>query len=404
MKLAHALSPRRLRRGAAQLRQDLAFLYKHASRGPSPARIVTTPTSAPQRGIRLVVVGIQEQTSEARTIFLRSADQTRPLPPAEAGQFLTFELPVGGERLRRSYSLCTSPLDAGPPAITVKRVEGGRASSWLTTALAVGDVLEALGPASGRFIYRPDTAPGRPRTLVLVGAGSGITPLMAIARTALAAEPETRVALLYGNRAPDDVIFGRSLAELAESYPDRLRVRHVLERDAASMGAAKGRLTAALIARELPDLLDAFGAPETSRLANASAFYVCGPPIVMDNARGALLLAGVPKARIHEERFQALPPARESTEPATVLMRRGPVETPVLLKPGETLLEAAWRAGVVVGSSCTMGGCGACKVRVLEGELAMPEASCLTAAEAEAGFALACIARCAGPATVEVPT
>ncbi len=376
---------------------------KHTSHSPSPAPIVTTPTTAPQRGIRLAVVGIEEQTSEARTIFLSSADPARPLPRAEAGQFLTFELSVGGQRLRRSYSLCTSPLAEGPPAITVKRVEGGRASAWLTTALAVGDVLEALGPASGRFIYRPNPEPGRPRRLVLIGAGSGIAPLMAIARTALADETETQVALLYGNRAPEDVIFRRALDALAAAYPGRLHTRHVLERGAASVGGIEGRLTAGLIARELPNLLAQLGTPGALRLADTHAFYVCGPPIVMDNARGALLVAGVAKARIHEEHFQALPPAREATEPATILMRRGSVETPVLLKPGETLLEAAWRAGVVVGSSCTMGGCGTCIVRVLDGALAMPEASCLTPAEIESGFALACVARCAGPATVEVP-
>lgn len=404
MKLARALSPRRLRRGASQWRQDLVYLYKYASRGPAPVRTVTTSTSTPQRGIRLVVVGIEEQTTDARTIFLGSADPARPLPRAEAGQFLTFEFPVGGQRLRRSYSLCTNPLAEGPHAITVKRIDGGRASSWLTTALAVGDTLEALGPPSGRFVYRPNPAPGRPRRVVLIGAGSGITPLMAIARTALAAEADTQVALLYGNRAPEDVIFRRALDELAVAYPGRLDVRHVLERGAASMGAVEGRLTAALIARELPNLFAAPDIQGVPRLADAHAFYVCGPPVVMDNARGALLLAGVPKARIHEERFQTLPPAREASVPATILMRRGPVETPVLLKPGETLLEAAWRAGVLVGSSCTMGGCGACKVRVLDGELAMPEASCLTSAELEDGYALACVARCAGPATVEVPT
>ncbi|MEZ4266128.1 MAG: ferredoxin--NADP reductase [Myxococcota bacterium] len=403
MKLARTLSPRRLRLTTAQWRQDLGHLFKDASQSGPPVRIVNTPTPPPQRGLRLVVDSVREETSEARTIFLRSADPSRPLPQAEAGQFLTFELPIGGERLRRSYSLSTGPLDDGPRAITVKRVAGGRASTWLTTALAVGDVLEAIGPASGRFIYRPTPDDRRERTLVLIGAGSGITPLMAIARTALVAEPQTRVALLYGNRGVDDVIFRAALDALGAAYASRLRVCHVLERGAAAAGAVKGKLTAGVIAQQLPELLASFGDDARGRLKDVDAFYVCGPPAVMDNARGALLVAGVAKPRIHEERFQSLPPARESTEPATVLMRRGAVETPVVLSPGETLLEVAWRAGVPVGSSCTMGGCGACKVRVLEGELAMPDASCLTPAELEAGYALACIARCAGPATVEVP-
>jgi ferredoxin-NADP reductase len=398
MNLARILAPRRLRLTAHQWRQDLAFLYRHATTAAPPVRLIRTPSPQAVRGIRLTVTAIREETAEARTIFLDSADPAHPLPAAEAGQFITFDLPIAGERLRRSYSLCTAPGAPGPRAITVKRVAGGRASAWLTQTLAVGDVLEALGPPTGRFVYRPE--PGRAHRVVLIGAGSGITPLMAILRTALAAHPDSRVALLYGNRAADDVIFRDALSALA---PDRLTVRHVLERPDARLPSARGRLTAALIARELPRLLAALGAPDDASPAPADAYYVCGPPAVMDNARAALLAAGVPEHRIHEERFEPLPPAEEATEPATVLVRRGATETPVLLGVGESLLDATRRAGVEVPSSCTMGGCGACRVRVVSGRLAMPASTCLSAAERHDGYALACVARCAGPATVEVP-
>ncbi|MCB9728797.1 MAG: ferredoxin--NADP reductase [Deltaproteobacteria bacterium] len=395
MSLTRALSPRRLRVSTAQLRRDIEFLWAHRDRTPAPVRAVAAPDEAPRPGLRLRVLAIREETAEARTIFLESADPSRPLPRAEAGQFLTFELPIGGERLRRSYSLSTSPLDPGPVAVTVKRVAEGRASTWLTSALAVGDQLQTVGPPGGRFVFRPQ--PGAARTVALIGAGSGITPLMSIARTALASEPGSRVVLVYGNRSPEDIIFRAALDELVAASADRFAVHHVLERGAGTLGATRGRLGAALLARQLPVAL-AGTAP-----GEVDAFYVCGPPAVMDHARTALLQHGVPEARIHEERFQPLPPAHASDVAATVRVRRGRSETDVRLEPAETLLQAALRAGVPMPSSCTMGGCGACRVRVLEGALAMPDAHCLSAAERRDGYALACVARCAGPATVEVP-
>jgi len=291
------------------------------------------------------------------------------------GQFLTLVVRIDGEVHRRAYSISTAPHD-GRVTITVKRIAGGRVSSYLVERAREGEAVEILGP-SGSFGFAPEASVAR--RLVLVGGGSGITPLFSIARAVLHVEPRSRITLLLGNRSNDDIIFRERLAELAQD--DRFSVRHVLG-----------------------ERLDCERELQSIELDDADV-YICGPEQLMAAARAAVLARGVDKARVHEEKFTS-PTQRSVTlpiAPQKINLKVDGVIRTVTATPGQTLLEAGLAAGAPMPYSCTMGGCAACKVRVLDGDVASEEPNCLTAEEREKGYVLACVSRATSTATIEVP-
>ncbi|WP_169796813.1 ferredoxin--NADP reductase [Chondromyces crocatus] len=327
------------------------------------------------------------------------------------GQFLTLLVELEGETLRRAYSIC-SGLDepTGGVAVTVKRVPNGRVSSLLVTQARPGDLLGVLGP-SGNFTVSPDAA--RRRDLVLIGGGSGITPLFSMAQSVLAREPASTVRLLFANRSWDEIIFRAALESLEETYSGRFTVRHVLESAPEGWQGGLGRLDVEGCTAELEGLAGAI-----DETLEPPEFFVCGPEGLMAVVRDALRALRVPASRIHEERFaspgQLTSPASSSSpgqsagsttasapQPLT-LGGRGQGRT-VVASAGQTLLEAGLGAGVAMPFSCAVGGCGACKVRLVLGSVEMEEPNCLSSEERARGFVLACASRATSAVTVEVP-
>ncbi|MRG91377.1 ferredoxin--NADP reductase [Polyangium spumosum] len=364
---------------------------------------VTVPSPAARAGItprKLRVTHVTRETRDAVSLTLADPDGRRiSFVP---GQFFTVLVTLeSGEVLRRAYSISSLPDEDGAAAevtITIKRMPGGRASSLLNERVAAGDVLEVLGP-SGSFTVTPD--PAAKRHLVLLAGGSGITPLASITKVTLAREPESRVSLIYGSRGQDDIIFREALVSLAEAHAGRFTVRHVLSDPPAGFTGRTGMLDRDNVTRELDAIAASVGMD-----ANATDYYVCGPEPMMAAAREALVARGVDPGRIHEERFSS--PARRGapslpTLSAPVEIRlRGATKT-VVSEPGQTLLEAGLAASLPMPFSCTMGGCGACKVKLLSGDVASEEPNCLQEEERSRGFVLACVSRATAPCTVEVP-
>ena len=370
-----------------QARRDLRMLWKDLrGESPPPFRVRTgrggSGAAAKIATRTLRVARIDRETADAVTVYLE--DPTGAPVTYRAGQFFTLLVPLGDEILRRAYSACR-PAGQGPLphalAITAKRVPDGRVSTFLNGGLRAGQTLAVLGP-SGSFV-----APAGARRLVLVGGGSGITPLAAIAQAALAdaGAGAPHVTLVHGNRRREDVIFHDALAALATAHPDRFVLRHVL-------GVP---LDEATCARELPA-----DAPGTE-------YFLCGPAPMMAAARAVLVARGVPATRIHEERF-ASPPSPTAAravqlqpQPVLVLTRAG--RRSVHAAAGQTLLDAGLAAGIDLPYSCTMGGCGACQVTLVDGTVTGDEDGCLTADERARGRVLACQARPTSPCTLEVP-
>ncbi len=367
----------------------------------SPRRAVTAPAASARRA--LSVTAIVRETDDAISIELR--DPSGAPISFTPGQFLTLFVPVDGAERRRAYSISSAPRDERGATVTVKRVLGGLVSEHLHANLRVGDTLHASGP-SGAFVAPPAAAP---RHLVFFAGGSGITPILSIMRATLGSEPGSRVTLVFGNRDADDVIFAAALARLARDHGDRCRVVHLLEQlDARSgpLGARAGRPdreTVQGLVRELS--LDARLPGE-----DAPLFFVCGPAKMMDAARAALVESGVDGSCIREERFLSPPELRSASAPSTLpltaqtvtVKRRGTLQT-FAVAPGQTILEAATHAGAGLPSSCTMGGCAACRCRAVSGHVLVDEPNCLSPDEREAGYVLTCVGRPRTDVVLELP-
>lgn len=310
------------------------------------------------------------------------------------GQFLTLRRTIGGEELRRSYSICAG-LDEGALRVAIKAVEGGRFSNWANTALRAGDRLEVM-PPDGRFGVEID--PAARRHCVAFAAGSGITPLLSIARSVLACEPGSRFTLVYGNRHLSSIMFCEALEDLKDRYLGRFTLHHVLSRDHQEIELFNGRLDGAKCARLFATLLPA---------QEIDAALVCGPEGMIDAVCTALAAAGVPQARVHVERFAAAgaaaprsgvpsaPSARSAQDAVppgaevTVIVdgQRRTIRVP---RAGVSILDAALQAGADLPYACKAGVCSTCRARLVSGEVEMARNFVLDAAELARGHILTC--------------
>lgn len=335
------------------------------------------------------VTRVVQETTDAVSIYLQELDgePLRFLP----GQFLSLDVEVDGRVLRRAYSLANAALPGHDAHITVKRVVGGRVSTHLVEHCRVGEVLPVLGP-SGAFGAHVTADP--PRHAVFLAGGSGITPVASLIETLLAKE-DVRITLLYGNRSEADVIFSDRLAALADAHGERLRVDHVLQAP-QNPGGPTGLLDANMVRARFEAL-----AHEDD---DATQYFLCGPTPMMEAAHVAL--SDVEPSRVHEERFtrpeDRIARVRDRGEPVRLRIATPTGEREVFTR-NETVLEAGLAAGIAMPFSCAMGGCAACKVLLLEGEVVMEEPNCLTAAERAEGYVLACVGRPSGACHVRIP-
>lgn len=322
------------------------------------------------------VVEVVEETDDARSFVLEPGADARDAFDYRPGQFLTVDVPTDWEQgAARCYSLSSSPHLDEKPKVTVKRVEGGYASNHLIDNVVAGATLRVLKPA-GTF-----TPASLDDDLLLVAGGSGITPVMSIAKSALHAG-SARVTLIYANRDESSVIFADELAGLARQFPGRLTVVHWLE-------SLQG----------LPDIAQL---AELARpLADRQA-YICGPGAFMDCALEALDQAGLPSGAVHVERFYSLEgdPFAETTveaepggETATAEVELDGQWHTVDWPTSAKLLDVLLDQGIDAPFSCREGNCSACAAVLLEGDVDMENNNILEAEDLEEGFVLTCQAR-----------
>jgi 3-ketosteroid 9alpha-monooxygenase subunit B len=315
--------------------------------------------------LQVRVAEVVQETGDACSLVLDTGFEYRP------GQFVTVRIPsdLCGS-VARCYSLCTSPLAGERPAITVKRTEGGYASNWILDHVVAGTVLDVLPPA-GTFC--PGSLSG---DFLLFAAGSGITPVMSILKSALAAG-RGRVVLVYANRDEGSVIFGSLLRRLAAASGGRLVVVHWLD---SLLGVPSVAALMALVR------------PYTSFDA-----FICGPDPYLAVVRDALARLGVPGPRVHVERFVSLAEnpfevvAVPDGGPAATLSVTLDGATTLLSWPGGTrMLDVLIEAGLDAPYSCRQGICGACACRLTGGEVEMAHNEVLEAADIADGYILAC--------------
>jgi 3-ketosteroid 9alpha-monooxygenase subunit B len=315
--------------------------------------------------LQVRVAEVVQETGDACSLVLDAGFDYRP------GQFVTVRIPsdLCGS-VARCYSLCSSPLAGERPAITVKRTSGGYASNWILDHVVAGTVLDVLPPA-GTFC--PGSLSG---DFLLFAAGSGITPVMSILKSALAGG-RGRVVLVYANRDEGSVIFGPLLRRLALDSGGRLVVVHWLD---SLLGVPS---VAALAALARPYVsFDAF---------------ICGPDPYLAAVREALGRLGVPDTRVHVERFVSLAEnpfevvaVPEGGLAATLSVTLDGVVTSLPWRAGTRMLDVLIDAGLDAPYSCRQGICGACACQLTGGEVEMAHNEVLEAADLADGYILAC--------------
>ncbi len=333
----------------------------------------------------LSVKRVIRETADSCSLILEIPAALRERFAYQAGQFLTFRIPVGGEPLLRCYSMSSSPDTDPDLKVTVKRIAQGRVSNWINDHVREGDTLQASAPA-GRFCLRDRNTP-----IIAFSGGSGITPVISIIKTALATTSRP-IKLLYANRDRDSIIFARELDDLHRRHASRLRITHHLD--------------------------DAHGfidAPALKRFISGnerSDFYICGPGPFMDLVERALSELEADRNRIFIERFTSLPdnsvqpiPDEDTapSEPTSIedvvfIIRR--VRHRVPYRIGDTILETARRAALRPPASCESGNCGTCMARVKAGKAVMRVNNVLTPEEVAQGYVLTCQGRPTEPGTV----
>ena len=341
--------------------------------------------------LQLRVAEITRETADAVTIHFEHPEKKSV--PYLPGQFLTLLLPINGTQVRRSYSLSSIPAEGPRLSVTVKRLKDGQVSTYLCSALRVGDLVEALEPM-GHFTVQ--TNPSHSRIIYLFGAGSGITPLITMAKAVLREEPGSRVALLYGNRNQSSIIFKEQLDLLEASSGGRLQVVHVLSQPQGPWSGLTGRLNHSMVLkildrRNLPPLYD-------------TQYFLCGPEGMMAEVKEALKLLRVPAERIHKESF-ATTLQDKQTDTGTVETEDGQekivtqvvtiqyegAEYAVEVPPGQTILEAALDQDIDLPFSCQAGLCTACRGKCLAGKVQLDEQDGLSESEVEEGYVLTCV-------------
>jgi ring-1,2-phenylacetyl-CoA epoxidase subunit PaaE len=336
---------------------------------------------------RLQVAEIVEETAEARSIRFAVPPELADTFRYRAGQHVTLRAEIGGEEVRRNYSLCTAPHE-GALKVTVKKIAGGAFSGWVARELKAGDHLDVM-PPHGSFTSEFDAS--ATRRYVAFAGGSGITPVMSLARTALAEEPNSRFTLFYGNRDASSIIFLDALAELKDRYLGRFELSHLLSDEDGDVELLNGMLDRATCEQ----VIDAF-VPHPQEV---NAFFICGPGPMMDAAEAALLAAGVSSERINIERFTAGRPSAALAAEMAQLQQAATGQTMSVTIDGRTrriafdgsnILDSARASGLPAPFACKAGVCATCRARVTAGEVSMAARYGLTDEEIAAGYVLTC--------------
>jgi ferredoxin-NADP reductase/mono/diheme cytochrome c family protein len=342
---------------------------------PATARVEAALASGARRQVILQLVRTERQTQDCLSLRFRVAG--REAFRGKPGQFLTFDWLIDGQKLVRSYSISSSPTQAGFVEITVKKNPQGRVSAFLNERIPPNLTVEARGP-SGRFCFNE----AEHKRIVLLAGGSGITPMISMLRYIDDLCLDTKVTLFYSVRTQQDIIFERELERLVRCLPNFHRVIVVTKPEHGWSGRT-GRLTREMITEELAEIKE-------------QAFFLCGPAAFMDHVNGILLSLGVDPQRIVRERFGGksvtaqMEPETQAPGGVIEFAKSGKTST---LPASRTLLEAAEMNGISIPYSCRQGQCGTCATRLLEGEIAMDCEDGLDPALKAQGYVLTCVAR-----------
>ncbi len=337
---------------------------------------------------KLKVVEVKKQTPDCVCIEFEIPGELQQIFAFQQGQNITIKKNIGGEEIRRSYSICSAPFE-NKLSVAVKKVEGGKFSLYANNELNAGDDLDVL-PPTGKFNTQLQLE--NKKQYLAFAAGSGITPVISIIKTTLYAEPKSSFTLVFGNRGRSSIIFFEELEALKNKYIDRFNLINILSREKTDAPINSGRIDLNKLI-ELDKLLGYAGTDE---------FFICGPEEMIFCIKGFLEQHGVEKKNIHFELFTTpgqnqkavINPLREmsrstGTSKITVKLDGRSFDFELGFN-GDTILDAALKQGADLPFACKGGVCCTCKAKLLEGEAEMEVNWGLEQEEVEQGFILTC--------------
>ena len=330
---------------------------------------------------KLSINKIHRETSKCVTISFSVPENLISNFSFKAGQYITLKTEINGKEIRRDYSLCSSPK-SGELTVAVKTVENGTFSKYANNDLKEGDVIEVAEP-QGRFVFVPEK--NASRTIAAFAAGSGITPVLSIAKTVLEEEPNSKFVLVYGNKSTKDTIFLEELLALQNKYNERLTIQFVFSQT-QELDALFGRIEKSTV-----NLIVKNRYKDTT----IDAFYLCGPEAMINTVKEVLIENNVAENKIHFELFTAA----AQTETLNNALVDGNTKITVIVDDEEatfnmsqkkSILEAALEQDLDAPYSCQGGICSSCIARITEGKATMRQNNILTDSEVAEGLVLTC--------------
>ncbi|MBA3673636.1 MAG: phenylacetate-CoA oxygenase/reductase subunit PaaK [Chitinophagaceae bacterium] len=335
----------------------------------------------------LTVKDIKKETQDCVSISFEVSKELQKEFDFKQGQSLTLRKILEGEEVRRSYSICTSPLD-NELRVAVKKVPGGLFSTFANTQLKPGDVIDVM-PPSGNFYT--DLQSSNKKNYVAFAAGSGITPLLSIIKTTLLTEPYSTFTLVFGNKNHTSIIFKEELEALKDKYIQRFRLYHILSRERMDADINYGRINADKCL-QLTKLID---------LNSVDEFFICGPEEMIFGVSDFLEQNGIDKRKIHFELFTT--PLRKTSSYKSPVASEANKETSKITVTldgrsfdfdldydSNNILDAALGEGADLPYACKGGVCTTCKAKLVKGQVEMEVNYGLEPDEVEAGFILTC--------------
>jgi ring-1,2-phenylacetyl-CoA epoxidase subunit PaaE len=331
---------------------------------------------------KLNIKDIKKETDNAVSVLLDVPESLKDTFRFKAGQYITFKMTLNGNEIRRDYSICTSPK-SGELKVAIKAVDGGLFSIYANTKLNIGDSID-VAPPNGRFIFEPQS--NASRTIAAFAAGSGITPILGIAKTVLEEESQSNFILTYGNKTPNDAIFLNEILQLQQSYPERFYLQLVYSQSDVDESLF-GRIDKSTVNYVLKN--------KFSHL-KASQFYICGPEEMIHTVKDTLVENGIAENQIFFELFTVSVNQSDEIDSSII---DGNTKVTVMIDDEETtfsmpqtksILEAALAENIDAPYSCQGGICSSCLARLKEGEAKMRQNNILTDSELAEGLILTC--------------
>jgi ring-1,2-phenylacetyl-CoA epoxidase subunit PaaE len=333
----------------------------------------------------LRVKNVTKETEDAVSISFDVPTELQKDYTYEAGQYLTLRKEINGEDLRRSYSLCSAPMD-GEWTVAVKLVENGLFSTFANNELKAGDILDVMTPM-GTFVAKLDSSNNK--NYILFAAGSGVTPVLSLTKTILNTEPNSTVTLFYGNRNFKSILFKEEIEAMKNLNLERLRLIHILSRESLGNKIQKGRIDK----EKCAELQAGFLQHE-----NADEIFICGPEEMIFAVKSHFEAQGVDAKQIHYELFTSSTPKKKievdpnekQIEANVKVIIDGDELDIALTSGGENILDAALGAGADLPFACKGGVCCTCKAKIVEGTVRMDVNYSLEPDEVDAGYILTC--------------